>query len=62
VRKDGGVFWANVVIDPIKDEQGMLVGFSKITRDGTVPDRCGRVRKPADEAGAEEVPARPRRG
>jgi hypothetical protein len=52
VRKDGGVFWANVVIDPIKDEHGMLVGFSKITRDGTVPDRCGRVRKPADEAGA----------
>jgi PAS domain S-box-containing protein len=35
VRKDGSVFWANVIIDPIKDEQGKLIGFSKITRDIT---------------------------
>lgn len=35
VRKDGSQFWANVVIDPIKDEQGKLVGFSKVTRDIT---------------------------
>jgi PAS domain S-box-containing protein len=35
VRKDGSVFWANVIIDPIKDEHGRLVGFSKITRDIT---------------------------
>ncbi|MBV8651675.1 MAG: PAS domain S-box protein, partial [Alphaproteobacteria bacterium] len=33
VRKDGSTFWANVVIDPIRDEQGRLVGFAKITRD-----------------------------
>jgi PAS domain S-box-containing protein len=35
VRKDGSLFWANVVIDPIRDEQGKLVGYSKITRDIT---------------------------
>jgi len=35
VRKDGTMFWANVVIDPIRDEDGNLVGFAKITRDIT---------------------------
>jgi len=35
VRKDGSLFWANVVIDAIRDESGRLVGFAKITRDIT---------------------------
>lgn len=35
VRKDGTQFWANVVIDPIRDETGTLIGFAKITRDIT---------------------------
>ncbi len=35
VRKDGTMFWANVVIDPIYDETGALMGFAKITRDIT---------------------------
>ena len=35
VRKDGNRFWANVVIDALRDEQGRLVGFAKITRDVT---------------------------
>ena len=35
MRKDGSRFWANVVIDPIRDEGGELVGFAKITRDMT---------------------------
>ena len=35
VRKDGGRFWANVVIDPIRDPSGRLVGFAKVTRDLT---------------------------
>jgi PAS domain S-box-containing protein len=35
VRKDGTMFWANVVIDPIRDERGRLIGFAKITRDIT---------------------------
>jgi PAS domain S-box-containing protein len=33
VRKDGSRFWANVVITALRDEQGRLLGFSKITRD-----------------------------
>ena len=35
VRKDGTRFWANVIIDPIRDEAGELIGFAKITRDMT---------------------------
>ena len=35
LRKDGTMFWANVVVDPIRDEQDKLVGFAKITRDAT---------------------------
>jgi PAS domain S-box-containing protein len=35
VRKDGTRFWANVVIDPIRDPAGNLVGFAKVTRDLT---------------------------
>ena len=35
VRKDGTRFWASVVIDPIRDADGRLLGFAKITRDIT---------------------------
>jgi PAS domain S-box-containing protein len=35
VRKDGTRFWASVVIDAIRDDQGTLIGFAKITRDAT---------------------------
>jgi PAS domain S-box-containing protein len=35
VRKDGTLFWAHVVIDAIRDEDGKLVGFAKVTRDIT---------------------------
>jgi len=35
VRKDGSQFWANVVLDPVHDEEGKLIGFAKITRDIT---------------------------
>lgn len=35
LRKDGSRFWANVVIDPIRDPSGELVGYAKITRDLT---------------------------
>ncbi|HEX9173631.1 MAG TPA: ATP-binding protein, partial [Telluria sp.] len=35
LRKDGTRFWAHVVIDAIRDAQGELVGFAKITRDLT---------------------------
>ena len=35
VRKDGSRFWANVVITALRDEDGKLIGYSKITRDLT---------------------------
>lgn len=35
VRKDGSRFWAYVVIHPVRDSGGTLVGFAKITRDLT---------------------------
>lgn len=35
VRRDGSRFWANTVIDAIRDEQGELVGFAAVTRDMT---------------------------
>jgi PAS domain S-box-containing protein len=35
VRKDGTQFWAHVVIDPIRAENGEILGFAKITRDLT---------------------------
>jgi PAS domain S-box-containing protein len=35
VRKDGTRFWAQVVVDPIRAEDGTLLGFAKITRDVT---------------------------
>jgi PAS domain S-box-containing protein len=34
-RRDGSRFWAGVLIDPIHDETGALIGFAKITRDLT---------------------------
>jgi PAS domain S-box-containing protein len=35
VRKDGTRFWANVIISPLRNEDGRLLGFSKVTRDLT---------------------------
>jgi PAS domain S-box-containing protein len=35
VKKDGGQFWANVIITAVRDERGTLVGFAKVTRDLT---------------------------
>ena len=34
-RKDGSAFWANVIITPVRDETGKLIGFAKVTRDVT---------------------------
>jgi two-component sensor histidine kinase len=35
LRKDGSAFWANVVITAVRDRQGVLIGFTKVTRDLT---------------------------
>jgi formate hydrogenlyase transcriptional activator len=43
IRKDGSRFWANVVITAIRDSNGQLSGFAKVTQDLT-------ERKRAEEA------------
>jgi len=35
IRKDGSRFWANVVITALRDANGNLLGFAKLTRDTT---------------------------
>ena len=35
LRKGGERFWAHVVIDPIRNQMGELIGFAKVTRDIT---------------------------
>ena len=37
VRKDGSRFWAHVTITAVRDRDGELVGFGKVTRDNTEP-------------------------
>ena len=36
MRKDGSLFWANVIITAMRNPDGQLVGFAKVTRDLTV--------------------------
>jgi PAS domain S-box-containing protein len=35
VRKDGSIFWANVLVTPLLDPEGKLYGFAKVVRDIT---------------------------
>jgi PAS domain S-box-containing protein len=47
VRKDGTQFWANVIIDPLRDDTGAIIGFAKVTRDIT---ERREVQKALDQA------------
>ena len=58
VRKDGSRFWASVVINAIKDAEGQLLGFAKVTRDLTGKAR----RRRAHAAGPEDGGHRPAHG
>lgn len=49
VRKDGTRFWCHVVIDPIKDIDGVLLGFAKITRDLTDRQRSRATLRRSEE-------------
>lgn len=49
LRKDGTRFWAHVVIDPIRDPRGNLIGFAKITRDLTERKRTQEALKESEE-------------
>ncbi|MDB5530414.1 MAG: Histidine kinase [Devosia sp.] len=50
VRKDGSRFWANVIIDPVRDANGVLVGFAKVTRDITERQQTQQALEQAREA------------
>ena len=50
VRKDGGTFWAHVIIDAIRNGQGEVIGFAKITRDITERLQATRALDEAREA------------
>ncbi len=43
VRKDGTRFWTSVVIDPVIDGHGNLIGFAKVTRDVTTKRAAERA-------------------
>lgn len=49
VRKDGSRFFASVVIDPIRGDNGELLGFAKVTRDITGRQDAERALKDAQE-------------
>jgi PAS domain S-box-containing protein len=56
VRKDGTQFWANVIVTALRDENGELVGFAKITRDLTDRRRAEeQSRRLAAESAARTV-------
>ena len=43
LRKDGSRFWADVVITAVRDEEGKLFGFAKVTRDLTERKRTNEL-------------------
>jgi PAS domain S-box-containing protein len=50
VRKDGSRFWASITISAVRDEDGEMIGFGKVSRDLTVRRLTEeRTRKRADE-------------
>src|SRR5215208_2164813 len=52
VRKDGTLFWANVIVTALRDERGEVVGFAKVTRDLTERRRAEKqtIRLAAESA------------
>ncbi len=40
MRKDGSHFWASVVMDPVHDDDGRIIGIAKVTRDVTEKRRA----------------------
>ncbi|HEX4573039.1 MAG TPA: PAS domain S-box protein [Dongiaceae bacterium] len=50
VRKDGRRFWASVVLDAIRAEDGTLLGYAKVTRDATERLKSQQALEEAREA------------
>ena len=49
VRKDGTRFWANVLITALREDNGHLIGFAKVTRDLTEPRRAEKAVRESEE-------------
>jgi PAS domain S-box-containing protein len=49
VRKDGSRFWADVVITPVRDPRGQVIGFAKVTRDLTERQRAEEALRASEE-------------
>ncbi|WP_296944025.1 EAL domain-containing protein [uncultured Massilia sp.] len=49
LRKDGSAFWAHVVIDAIRKEDGTLLGFAKITRDCSAERAAEQARREQEQ-------------
>lgn len=50
VRKDGTRFWTSIVIDPVRDPDGNLIGYAKVTRDLTERWKAQQEMQAAREA------------
>ncbi|SOZ17817.1 two-component regulatory system protein; signal transduction histidine kinase ATPase [Cupriavidus taiwanensis] len=50
VRKDGSRFWANVIITALRDAEGRLIGFGKVTRDLTEQRRAAEALRQSEES------------
>jgi len=49
IRKDGSRFWADVVISAIRDADGSLLGFAKITRDASERRRTAEALRQSEQ-------------
>src|SRR3974377_2453126 len=58
LRKDGSRFWANISLTAIRDDNGTLRGFAKLTQDVTERMEAEASLKQANDALAEQIAAR----
>jgi PAS domain S-box-containing protein len=58
VRKDGSLFWADVVMTALRDKSGELVGFGKVTRDVTERMRADGALRQSNEELEQQVAER----
>ena len=49
VRRDGSRFWADVVITALRDPDGSVIGFAKVTRDTTERRRADQALHESEE-------------
>jgi PAS domain S-box-containing protein len=61
LRKDGTLFWANVVITALRDARGVLVGFAKVTRDLTERRRAQQLLEESERQARVEAERQRRR-